>query len=136
MEFHWIKLALLYDSQVPPESRSSPKQLTQLCLLCSGCVLQITLPPFQVQSLTQTNNDMAVSIMNIICQTTSCWLYLYGQSSLGLQFELELWRLNCCCWIILVYKANSAIMLCSYKIMSHVWNCCVCIFIVASQQCS
>lgn len=90
MEFHWIKLALLYDSQILPESRSSPEQLIQVCLLYSGSFLQIPLPPFQVQSPTQTNNHMAVSFMNTICQMTSCWLYLYGQSSLGLQFELKL----------------------------------------------
>lgn len=32
MEFHLIKLALLYGSEVPPESQSSPEQLTQLCV--------------------------------------------------------------------------------------------------------
>lgn len=47
MELHWIKLALLCDSQVPPEPRSSPEQLLQLCLLYSGCFLQILLPLFQ-----------------------------------------------------------------------------------------
>lgn len=90
MEFRWIKLALLYDSQIPPEPRSSPEQLIQVCLLCSGCFLQIPLPPFKVQSPTQTDKHMAVSLMITICQMTNCWLYLYGQPSLRLQFELKL----------------------------------------------
>lgn len=71
MEFHWMKLTLLHDSQIPSESRSSPQQLIQVCLLCSGCFLQVLLPPFQVQSPTQTNNHQAVSIMNTICQMTT-----------------------------------------------------------------
>lgn len=66
MEFHLIKLALLCDSEVLPEARSSPEQL---CQLYSVCFLQVLLPLFHIHSPTQANIYMG-STMNDICQMT------------------------------------------------------------------